>query len=142
VPTGTPTVVDKSYPNKPTHHPQHLLQTSHVGVEDGASFGVELGTDEGSSDGFEDGSSLGVELGIDEGSSDGFEDGFEDGSSLGVELGIDDGSSDGFEDGVLVVVQDGAVEGVVVGESLVDGLADFAVLADFTLRRFVLFHQY
>ncbi len=99
---------------------------------------LHVGIGDGSSDGLEDGLSLGVELyqvRVGEGSLVGFQDGL----SLGVELGIDDGSSDGFEDGVLVVVQDGAVEGVVVGESLVDGLADFAVLADFTLRRFVLF---
>jgi hypothetical protein len=113
---------------------------------------AQEGIDDGCEDleGIDVGSSLGLELGIDEDSEDGCTDGFEDFVSLRVKDGIEEGSEDGcidsmFEDGCVEGValplgwalQDGAVEGVVVGEELVDGLAVLAVFLDFFIwRRF------
>ncbi len=79
--------------------------------------GTILGTDEGTDDGAEDGLD-----GCREASTDGFEDVAVEGDGVSLSLGW--------------ALQDGAVEGVVVGEELVDGLADLAVLAVFILRRF------
>jgi hypothetical protein len=104
------------------------------GSEDGWLEGLDEGSEDCSTDGFEDGVSLRVKDGSDEASEDGCEDG-----CIDITRMLEDGWVEGVALSLGWALQDGAVEVVVLGEEVVDGLADLADLELFILRRFELF---